>query len=358
MTANSGKLEAVLELARWAPSGDNTQPWRFEIVSDDHLVVHGFDTRDHCVYDLDGHPSQIAIGALLETIVIAASNQGLRALIQRRPNLPETTPTFDVHFAHDPQLQPNALIPYITQRSVQRRPMHTRPLSQIEKNSLETAAGDAFQVLWLEGFSSKLRTARLMFANAKLRLTIPEAYEVHRSVIQWNSRYSDDRVPDQAVGLDPFTLRLMRWVMQSWQRVSFFNRFLAGTLAPRLQLDLIPGIACAAHFALVAKQAPESIDDYISAGRALQRFWLTATQLGLQLQPEMTPLIFAAYTRQHIQFSHTPGALETAISLAKQLESLLGKSAYHRALFMGRIGAGHPPKARSLRLALNRLRKI
>jgi nitroreductase len=23
--------EQILDLARWAPSGDNTQPWRFEI---------------------------------------------------------------------------------------------------------------------------------------------------------------------------------------------------------------------------------------------------------------------------------------------------------------------------------------
>ncbi|WP_223272293.1 nitroreductase family protein [Sulfurirhabdus autotrophica] len=352
----SGKLEAILELARWAPSGDNTQPWRFEKVSDNHLVVHGFDTRDHCVYDLDGHPSQIAIGALLETIAIAASGQGLTAIFQRRLNLPETTPTIDVQFELNSQLKPNELIPYITQRSVQRRPLHMRRLSPIEKNALEAAAGNDFQIFWIEGFSNKLSTAKLMFANAKLRLTIPEAYEVHRSVIQWNSQYSEDKVPDQAVGLDPLTLRLMRWVMQSWQRVSFFNRYLAGTLAPRLQLDLIPGIACAAHFALIARQEPESIDDYISAGRALQRFWLTATKLDLQLQPEMTPLIFAAYTRQKIQFSQTSGAMETAISLAKQLKNLLGNST-RRAVFMGRIGAGLAPKARSLRLAPNRLRK-
>ncbi len=358
MTPNSGKLEAILELARWAPSGDNTQPWRFEIVSDTHLVVHGSDTRDHCVYDLDGHPSQIAIGALLETINLAASGQGLKAAFQRRPNLPDTTPTFDVQFEQEPQLKPSPLIPFITQRSVQRRPMRFRPLSQTEKSILEMATSESFQILWLEGFSNKLRTARLMFANAKLRLTIPEAYEVHRSVIQWHARFSDDKVPDQAVGLDPLTLRLMRWVMGSWQRVVFFNRYLAGTLAPRLQLDLIPGVACAAHFALLARQEPSSIDDYINAGRALQRFWLTATQLGLQLQPEMTPLIFASYTRQQIQFSHMAGVMETAINLAERLKLLLGENAHRRAVFMGRIGAGNAPKARSLRLALNHLRKV
>ncbi|MEO8996576.1 MAG: nitroreductase family protein, partial [Nitrosospira sp.] len=52
----SRSISDILELARWAPSGDNTQPWRFEIIDERHLVIHAFDTRDHCIYDLDGHP--------------------------------------------------------------------------------------------------------------------------------------------------------------------------------------------------------------------------------------------------------------------------------------------------------------
>lgn len=65
-------VERILDRARWAPSGDNSQPWRFEVVADDHVIVHGHDTREWCVYDIDGRPSQLAHGALLETIAIAA----------------------------------------------------------------------------------------------------------------------------------------------------------------------------------------------------------------------------------------------------------------------------------------------
>ena len=43
-------IHDVLELARWAPSGDNTQPWRFEIRSDTRARIHGYDTRAQCVY--------------------------------------------------------------------------------------------------------------------------------------------------------------------------------------------------------------------------------------------------------------------------------------------------------------------
>ncbi|MGC1818235.1 MAG: nitroreductase family protein, partial [Casimicrobiaceae bacterium] len=56
--------EDVLELARWAPSGDNSQPWRFKVVSERDFDVYGYDTRTHCVYDLDGWSSQLAHGML------------------------------------------------------------------------------------------------------------------------------------------------------------------------------------------------------------------------------------------------------------------------------------------------------
>ena len=42
MMTMSSVMEHILDLARWAPSGDNTQSWRFEIRSERHLVIHGF----------------------------------------------------------------------------------------------------------------------------------------------------------------------------------------------------------------------------------------------------------------------------------------------------------------------------
>lgn len=346
--------EKILDLARWAPSGDNTQPWRFEIVNDRHIVVHGFDTRDHCIYDLDGHASQLAIGALLETMAIAASAHGLRAVVHRREDAPEHRPVFDVALEPDPAVTPDPLIDFIRSRSVQRRPFSTQPLSTSQKRALAAAAGPDCDVLWLETWAERRRAARLMFDNAKLRLTLPEAYQVHRDIIEWGARFSIDRVPDQAVGLDPLTLKLTRWVMASWDRVRFFNRYLLGTLTPRLQLDLLPGLACAAHFALIFHKSPQTIDDFVTAGRTVQHFWLTATQLGLQLQPEMTPLIFSRYARDERAFSSSPHAAPTARRIRHDFERAFGP-AVENAIFVGRIGRAPAARARSLRQPLSQL---
>jgi nitroreductase len=348
-------LEQILERARWAPSGDNTQPWRFEVRDARHVVVHGFDTRDHCVYDLDGHPSQLSLGALLESIAIAASASGLRMDARRRLDAPEGRPTFDIALEPAPQLVADPLLACLEPRSVQRRALSTRPLSAHEKAALLAVLPAGYGIQWMEGWRGRLSAARLMFNNAGLRLTMPEAHRVHRDVIEWDARYSEDRIPEQALGVDRMTARLMRWIMASWRRVEFFNTYLGGTLAPRIQMDFIPGMACAAHFALLAPSAPASTDDYVSAGRALQRFWLTATRLGLQLQPELTPLIFARYVREKRVFSAKPGMHELAARLAAQTTELLGRDKAARAVFMGRIGAGPAATARSVRLPLHKL---
>ena len=348
-------VEGILDQARWAPSGDNSQPWRFEVVSDSHIVVHGFDTRDHCVYDRDGRASQLALGAMLETLRIAASAHAISPRIVRRPESADTAPVFDVFLDADPHVVVDPLNAYIPVRSVQRRPLRTRALRDEEKEELERSVGAEYGIVWFEGWRERLRLSWLAFRSAKIRLTIPEAYAVHREIIEWGARFSETRVPDQALGTDPLTPRFMRWAMGSWERIGFMNRYFGGTLAPRIQLDLVPGLMCAAHFALVAPKPPAAIDDYVAAGAAVQRFWLTATRLELQLQPQYTPLVFAAYARSGTPFTRVASARNRAGAVGAMLDRLLGVPAARATVFLGRVGAGAAPTARSLRLPLEKL---
>ena len=348
-------LVDVLDLARWAPSGDNTQPWRFSISEPDRVAVHAHDTREHCVYDLDGHASQVAVGALLETIELAATRYGLAASTRRRPESPDERPVFDVVFRRNEGGFEHPLVREIERRRVQRRPMQLRSLSPAERERLEQSVAGGFEIRWFEGWRARASMAWLNYSCGRLRYTVPEAYEVHRNIIEWNARYSNDRVPDGAIGAGALTLALMRWAMASWDRVSFLNRYLGGTLLPGIELDVLPGLACAAHCVLLAPQAPQRLEDYVEAGRALQRFWLTATSLDLQFQPEYTPLVFARYAREQVQFTTDDRALAEARKLQTRLRGLVGETGEMRAMFMGRIGAGPAADARSTRLSVESL---
>ncbi len=359
MMTMPARLQDIISLARWAPSGDNTQPWRFEPLGELALRVHGFDTRDHCVYDLDGRPSRVSIGAMLETLRIAASLSGLQAKVRRDRAAPETAPVFDVEFAADPAVVPHSLAPFIESRSVQRRPLSTQALSPSERQALEHAAGEDFRLHWFEPAAERWRFARLLFQSAGIRLSIEEAYRVHAAVIEWHATESVDRIPDAAVGLDPLSLIAMRWAMRSWRRTRFVSRYLGGTLPPRLQLDLLPALFCAGHVVITAVHEPagddERLDADFAAGGAMQRFWLTAESLGLLHQPELTPLVFSRYAAEGRRFTRNDAAQAKAADIRRTLAGLIGEETLQRAVWLGRIGRGRRARARSLRLPLEAL---
>lgn len=369
------ELKDILDLARWAPSGDNVQSWEFEIAGPRHVVVHTRDTRIDTVYDLRGRPSQLAYGILLETLAIAASAHGLRAAVTRRPapsqdEKPEdktaevkqrnAVQVFDVRLEPDPSVVRNPLIDVIKVRSVQRRPMERRPLTAMEKDALVKAVGAGYSIDWYETPAQRWAAARLMYKNAKLRLTMPEAFLVHKHIIDWepgHEDFSDTLVPPNALGVDKATLRLMKWAMASWGRMSTMNAVF-GTWAARLQMDLLPGLACAAHYVIRADKEPVTVEDYLAAGAAVQRFWLTVTRLGLQMQPEMTPLIFSRYVEQGPKdFTNERKLIPLAQQLRKDSMALLGKKEGDpfREVYMGRVGAGKAATARSRRKELDQL---
>ncbi len=344
-------VEQILDLARWAPSGDNSQPWRFEILDERRFVIHGHDTRGDCIYDLDGRPSQVSLGALIETAEIAASAHGLVLQVTRRNHLPDTRPTFDVALQPSDGLACSPLLAAVAARRVQRRPLRTRALTDAERQTLEQAVGTDYQIVWFTRWSARWQWAALLWANAGIRLRLPEAFELHRRVIQWNARFSPDRIPDQALGVDKLTLALMRQAMTSWARIDFLNTWLGGTVAPRVMMDWLPALACAAHVAILARQPLATVDDHVAGGRAVQRFWLTATRLGLQHQPAVTPLVFARYLREGRPFTARQSVISAAQRMVVDLDRLLAGNT-SKAVWLGRIGNGAHATSRSERRPL------
>jgi hypothetical protein len=354
---NREKLHQILELARWAPSGDNTQPWRFEIVDDNSVRVHGFDTRDHILYDFNGHPSHIAHGALLETIRIAASGSGLDTSWTVQSQSDERHPVYEVKFTDMPTITRDPLFECIETRTVQRRPMRTSPLSELQRKALTDAGGSDFHVQLLDSAIDRMRVAHLLWKSAKIRLVCPEAYPVHKEIIEWRSRFSKDRIPDQAIGVDPATARLMEWVMTSWERVDFFNRYLLGTVAPRVQLDLLPGFFCASHLLVRPVRQPAHMTDWVCLGMAVQRIWLTATRHGLHFQPQMTPVIFRWYAQARRRFSSVEHLFGDSLALSSRFEKISGSTSDDHFGFFARVGTCRSPNSRSIRLDLPDLMK-
>ncbi|MBV8654120.1 MAG: ThiF family adenylyltransferase, partial [Alphaproteobacteria bacterium] len=133
-------LDFIIDQARWAPSGDNAQPWRFEIAGPDRIVVHLRATSDLFDYR-GGEPSLLAAGILLETMRIAASGRG-RRLAWTYLGESEGTHRIAVDVPQDPRVASDPLLPFIPIRSVDRRSYKTMPLTPAQKEGLAAALGD------------------------------------------------------------------------------------------------------------------------------------------------------------------------------------------------------------------------
>lgn len=344
--------EKVIDIARWAPSGDNTQCWRFKLVDEHTFIILANDTSDHVVYDLDRHSSHIAHGILLETIEIAASQLGFSVSIESDLS-DETLLQFTITLNHDPSIKTDSLAAHIKTRAVQRRAMGTQALNPSEKKQLMDAIPSGYSVQWFETKEEKKSIAKLNFCNAETRLTMFEAYNVHKEIIDWKKQYSETKIPEEALGVDWVTARMMQLFFKSWSRVKFANTFLAGTLLPKIQLDYIPSIKSAAHFAIVADKIPKTAEDFIEAGRVVQRFWLTAAKLNLGFQPEQTPVIFSRYIENNLQFTEDTKVNKNALKGKAMFEALLEQP--NNTVFLGRLGRSKLPKSRSIRRPLSEL---
>ena len=357
-TPDAGTIEEILELARWAPSGDNSQPWRFRIIGPQQLEIVGRDQGNRDVYDFDGKPTLLSLGFLLETVAIAASSHGWS--MQWEYSAPRAhVHLIGVQFTTAGSKSPDPLLPFVTRRSVARGSYRRRGLAPAEQALLEQSLGHELCVHWWTSAPERWQVARINAKATHIRLSIPEAYDVHRRILDWDNVLSPAQVPAASIGLNPVGLRAMHWLMQDWQRVHRMNRFAAGTAMPQLEMDLIPGLNCGAHFMIFPRRADADSDanTLLRYGRAMQRFWLLASASGLVMQPSLAPLCFAYYARVARAFTADPQMREHAAELAAMLRAAWQPVSANPPVFMGRIGS--PRKAnlesRSVRLPLSDL---
>lgn len=335
-------LEEILNLARWAPSGDNSQPWRFSILDDQTVSVRLLHSQGNVYEYRDGEPTWLSFGMLLESIKIAATAWQRDATIEHGTG--EHSGLFIVRLPPAPGIAANPLASFLTLRSVDRRSYRRRALTPAEKAELSSCLPPGLTIDWYEGTSALLRLGMLSGVATQIRLQCPEAFPVHQRMIDWEHAQSPSGIPAKATGLAPAILPVMRWSMQRWSRAQLLNR-LGGSVASAVQLDYLPALRSGAYFVLrrtpTESGSAKSADNLLAMGRGLQRFWLTATRLGLGMQPNLALLAFAHYGEEKIQFSRDTKLNRKAEALAERFQRTLGHPP-REVVFLGRIGENRP----------------
>lgn len=349
--APANELESIIEAARWAPSGDNEQPWRFITVNENEVQIYLTNGIGKNLYDFAGLPTLTSMGCLLETLRIAASKYHKKmswSLEKKDIN----THLFSVKFIKDEEVTINTLNYAILERSVDRRAYKSLKLDESVKNILKKTLSDDFDLLWFDTRADKWKIAKINALATQIRMRMPELFSIHQTVFNIKNSNPPAGIPLAATGLNLVSQQLMKWGLKNQKRMDLLMR-LGAIQSSQLELDYLPGIQCGAQFMLVSKK-PLDEDTAIQAGMIMQRFWLTATQFGLSMQPSFAPLLFSYYTHNEIAFTCDKSLCTRAKQLTENLDRITSDK---NIVFMGRIG--YPAKAkstsRSARLPLSEL---
>jgi hypothetical protein len=315
-------LEALVEAALRAPSGDNTQPWRFQIDPRTGRVALFLDeSRDPSPMNAGQRMARIALGAALENLLRAAGAFGLEVAVERPTPPALAVVRFEGSPAGDVAVE-------IGERVTNRRPYDGRPISAalLEKLRRQTPPRQGIATHWIIG-AERLRSLAGLIRRADEMMLGNLAF--YNAFLR-NVRFDAPPAAEVEEGLSLASLEL-----SATDRIGL--RLLPRLPSPLRRLGLKP---LAAHSKRLVESASalclfvatsSRAETDLAVGQAVQSAWLALTASGLAAQPMMSLVILDGVLEQ--------GSPETVASFGKtELEDL-------RAELLGRapeIGSGRP----------------
>ncbi|MBW2735357.1 MAG: hypothetical protein JRH20_23480 [Deltaproteobacteria bacterium] len=344
--AHASRLLEILELARWAPSGDNRQLWRVR-QHDAGAEIH---LRPQDVGFLDRGPAmRIALGTFGESFRLAAENIGIPAEVHFEP-LGESggKATIDLGHGKTSSLCAARLGALLPKRCSNRRFYQPGSCSSDELHQLEGEVSDLPVGL---SFISDERLAPLASALAigeRVRLRHSVCHRDFHSKVHWSAK--EAAADPTGFSVDTFEIKrherlFLRWT-RSWRLFRSLDVFFqVANMAAALARQQVLNSSAVAVFSL----RDQSAASWIEAGRALQRVWLRATSLGLSAQVLGVAPIFLQRLQGGSE-GFSPRQQRQVTEMGEQLGAIKGMPAPEDLAVMLRIGRAPAPTARSHRL--------
>jgi len=255
--------------ATLAPSGHNTQCWKFKIPSENSIIVLPDLDRTTPVVDPDDHHVYVSLGCAVENLVIAGLAHGLKAQVDSS----DPSDGIQVQFTPSP-LQVTSQYQAIPNRQVTRAEYNGEKLSEDELEQLKkaTTGANGVQVLFLTDDDS-IKKAQDYIVRAN---TIQMKDDAFRQELKEWVRFSESECVSKGDGLmapaneKPF---IPRWIG---------SHIVDWTLKPSPENAKVEKrIKSSAGLAIFVSEKDDAAH-WVEAGRVYQRFALEATSMGIK----------------------------------------------------------------------------
>jgi len=342
-------VELMVDAARWAPSGGNIQPWRFEADPNEirlYLVPERTTTMD-----VRHRGSYVGIGAALFNARVAAAS--LKSLGSVRL-FPEGAPshhvaTLQVGSSTDHEISP--LHPHVRTRTANRQIGDPSPID--DETVRRLARGVEREGARLRILTSRERMgscAEVLAESDRLRFLIPTLHREMVGELRWPGQDSLEE------GLDVRTLELSppeMAALELMRRSDVMGHLADWRAGQALGGRTFATVGSSSALAVVTVPRSEPIW-YVRGGAAVERFWLTAELHGLAVQPVSPVFLYAVDEKD---FLHLGGErhIDALFALSERFNDLWDLGDGERVALLFRITHAPPPAVRSSRLPLSLL---
>ncbi|HSU39466.1 MAG TPA: Rv1355c family protein [Polyangiaceae bacterium] len=349
---SAAALTSLLDAAALAPSGGNEQPWRWLRARSELWLLPERAFGDSLLNHRD-NASFLALGAAAENLVLRAHELGFAVELEP-PSAQQPQPKCRFRFfpaGAAPRAEEShawdSLAPFIAERHTNRRRGETTALASAVLAEL------AHPLAALPGLKLQVVTQRAAIAEVaevaaradRIRMLHPEG---HRDLVR-EIRWTKEEAVRERDGIDLSSmeltaaehagLRMLRFesvaeLLRSWKRGRGLERLTRNAVLASSAVGLItaPG---------------GSIEERFLAGRALERVWLTATRLGVSLQPHTASLFLFARALGGGGADFDADTIGELLGLQARLRGVFQPSGCE--LFLFRLFPASEPLARSLR---------
>jgi len=283
-------IKYLINAACQAPSGDNCQPWSFDF-SATEIKVFLDPLADNSFFNVRQTASYIACGAAIENILLAASRYGVSGKVKYLPNDKKPYTIANISLSHDGR-EEMPVQRFIWERHTNRTHFNKKTISidNLERIKQSIKPFEKANLILKTKKQDINQIARLVYEADKIR---SERRDLHKHLISM-IRFTNK---EALIKKDGFPIKnletgmggeLFLKVCSPWPIMNFMNKMGMGKIISQIAEKSIkqsPAIG-------LLKIKGNSEKDLIMGGQALERLWLTCSQLGISFQPMTAVTLF------------------------------------------------------------------
>ncbi|WP_129714929.1 Rv1355c family protein [Pedobacter sp. SYP-B3415] len=349
------EVRELVAAAALAPSGGNTQPWKW-LHKEGKLFLFHDEKQSASWLDYKKSASYVALGAAIENLKIKASELGLNVREQLFPVDDKKLIAVFAKFTEPanpylPELQGS-----LAMRLTNRKAGNQQPLTADMIQRLTAVVGtDPLADLQITTDQAHIRlVADVVSACERLRFMLPQGhYDFYNKEIRWTSE-KDAPVTE---GLDIRTLELSETdktgllVASNPDVIKLLNRWGGGAAFEKLSKK---SIASSSAIGLISLPAADP-ENFIKGGQALERSWLLANATGLALQPLTAPLFMFARLLDEQDMGMPLKMAAELRQLQDSLQTVFSSLSTKQGIFMFRLSYADEATIRTLRKPIDEI---